>query len=109
MINIIIAVVSIVVFTVIAWAMNKKLPIKICPICAGVSLTWLWMLLGMGYGLLSIEKYQLITAVLMGGSVVGITNKLQEKYKILKEQRILAQEKNNKKVETSKNQLDDCC
>lgn len=103
----IIAIISILSLTSIVWVLNKILLIKICPICAGVSLTWLWMLLGMGYGLLSIEKYQLITAILMGGSVVGITNKIEEKYKILKGRKI--KDRANGKVETLKKQLDDCC
>ena len=70
------AIISILLIVSVIWFVNKKLSIKICPICAGVSLTWLWMLLGMGYGLLSVEKYQLVTAVLIGGSVVAISNKL---------------------------------
>ena len=105
----IIAILSIILITVIAWAFDKKLPIRICPVCAGVSLTWLWLLLGMGYGLLSIEKYQLITAILMGGSVVGITDKLSEKYKIIKMQRSRTENKENTKAEEFKNQLDECC
>lgn len=103
------AILSILVFTCIAWVLNKILPIKICPICAGVSLTWLWMLLGMGYGLLSIEKYQFVTAILMGGSVVGITNKLQEKYKILKEKKIRIKYGNKENAEALKDQLENCC
>ncbi|OGI66227.1 hypothetical protein A3A95_02190 [Candidatus Nomurabacteria bacterium RIFCSPLOWO2_01_FULL_39_18] len=102
-----IAIISILLIVSVIWFVNKKLSIKICPICAGVSLTWLWMLLGMGYGLLSVEKYQLVTAVLMGGSVVGITNKLEEKYKILKRRKIV--NRNNGKAEILKEQLDDCC
>jgi hypothetical protein len=105
----IIAIISILIIVFAVWLINKKLPIKICPICAGVSLTWLWMLLGMGYGMLSIEKYQLVTAILMGGSVVGITNKLEEKYKILKGRRILIKDKNNEGAEALKKKLDDCC
>lgn len=101
----IIAILSIFIFTVIVWGFNKKLPVKICPICAGVSLTWLWMLLGMGYGLLPIEKYQLVTAILMGGSVVGITDKLGEKYKIFKSEK--SKIKSGNKEETDK--IKDCC
>ena len=105
----IIAIISILILTSAIWVLNKKLPIKICPVCAGVSLTWLWMLLGMGYGLLSIEKYQFITAILMGGSVVGITNKLEEKYKTFKKQKTLVEIRNNGQAEVLKEQLDDCC
>ena len=105
----IIAILSILILTSVIWVLNKILPIKICPICAGVSMTWLWMLLGMGYGLLSIEKYQLITAILMGGSVVGITNKLEEKYKILKGRKAAIKDRNNGQDRALKDKLDDCC
>ena len=82
---------------------------KICPVCAGVLLTWLWMLLGMGYGFLSVEKYQIITAILMGGSVVGITNKLEEKYKIFKLEKSKIRSENGEKEEKIKNQMENCC
>ena len=102
-----IAFTSILLIVSATWIVNRKLSTKVCPICAGVLLTWLWMLLGMGYGLLSVEKYQLITAVLMGGSVIGITNKLEEKYKTLKERKSV--DRNNEQTEALKKQLDDCC
>ncbi|MEK7190231.1 MAG: hypothetical protein AAB661_00500, partial [Patescibacteria group bacterium] len=78
-----------------------KLPFQICPICAGVSLTWLWMLFGMGLGFLSVEKYQMVIAILMGGSVIGIVNKLEEKWKIFSKSR-----NTNKALQ---NKLKDCC
>lgn len=95
------AILSILILTCVVLVLNKKLPFQICPICAGVSLTWLWMLFGMGYGLLSVEKYQLVTAILMGGSVVGITNKVEEKWKIFSKSR-----NTNKALQ---NKLKDCC
>ena len=69
-----IAVVTASIFAVagIAWLANKLLPFRICPICAGVAGAWLWMLTGIYSGLLITENWQLITAILMGGSVVGI-------------------------------------
>ena len=103
----IIPLLSIFVLTIFVWVINKKLPIQICPICAGVSLTWLWMLFGMSSGMLSIEKYQLMTAILMGGSIVGITNKLEEKYKIQKARKII--DGNDTKTKALKKQLDNCC
>lgn len=63
---------SILVFTGTVWVINKTLSTRVCPICAGVSLTWLWMLAGMSFGWLAVASYQLLTAVLMGGSVVGV-------------------------------------
>ena|SRR3989344_8554364 len=50
--------------------------IKICPFCAGIAATWIWMLASfyLGYRI-----DQTILAMLMGGSVVGISYTL-EKY-----------------------------
>ena len=73
-----ITVISIIVITILVWAVNKILTTKICPICAGVFLTWLWFLIGMKLNLLSIIDYQLITAVIMGGTVVGLMSKLEK-------------------------------
>lgn len=103
------AIISIFVLTSIVWVSNKILPLKICPICAGVSLTWLWMLFGMSYGFLSVEKYQIVTAILMGGSVVGITNKLEEKYKIFKLKKSKIRVESGGKIEKIKDRLEDCC
>lgn len=63
-----IALVSILAITVLVWLADKILPFNVCPICAGVSLTWLWMLTArfLGY-----EANQMILAMLMGASVVG--------------------------------------
>lgn len=72
-------IVSILLLTVSVRGANKFLPFKICPICAGVSGTWLWMLLGVVIGKLSLVSFQLPTAVLMGGSVVGIAYQLEKK------------------------------
>ncbi len=105
----IIAILSILILTSVIWALNKVLPIKICPVCAGVTLTWFWMLFGMGYGLLSIEKYQFVTAILMGGSVVGITNKLEEKYKSFKSKKSKARIGNHEEAGEIKTQMENCC
>ena len=60
------------------WLVNKKLPIQVCPVCAGVFLTWLWMFIGMSLGKLLIANYQLPVSVLMGGTVVGLMSKLEQ-------------------------------
>ena len=73
----IIAIISILVFTLIVWFANKLLPFSICPICAGVFLTWIWMFVGISLGELSLANYQLPTTMLMGGTVVGLTFKLE--------------------------------
>ncbi len=69
---IIIVTISILVITFLAWLVNKLLPFKICPICAGVSGTWFLLLAGILLGWLSVANYYLLIAVLMGGTVVGI-------------------------------------
>src|SRR3989344_4591767 len=74
----IIAIISILVFTLIVWFANKLLPFSICPICAGVFLTWIWMFVGISLGELSLANYQLPTTMLMGGTVVGLTFKLEQ-------------------------------
>ena len=56
----------------IAWFLNRVLPFRICPICAGVAGTWLWMLAGLLFGFISTSNFQLPISILMGGSVVGI-------------------------------------
>ena len=65
------AILSILIITLVVWLVNKKLPIQVCPVCAGVFLTWLWMFIGMSLGKLLIANYQLPVSVLMGGTVVG--------------------------------------
>src|SRR3989344_2100490 len=97
----IIAILSILLLTLIVWVINKKLPKQICPICAGVTLTWLWMLLGMGFGLLSVSRYEFLVAILMGASIGGIVTELK---KIFLKFRNKGEGK-NKKVESLENKL----
>lgn len=74
---IIIAVLSIFLITGIGWFAKKALLVeKICPICIGVSGTWLWMLIAK---LLGFEIDLLIPAILIGGSVVGIAYQLAKR------------------------------
>jgi len=72
-----ITIASIVVITISAWIIRKIIKRNICPICVGVSLTWLWTLIGQWSGELSAADYQLPTAILMGGTVVGAMAKLE--------------------------------
>mgnify|MGYP001562731936 CR=1 FL=1 len=99
----IIAILSILVFTLLVWVVNKKLSIQICSICAGVSLTWLWMIFGMGFGFLPVSEYEFLTAILMGASIGGIVTELKKVFLKLKNK------EENTKVENIKKQLDDCC
>lgn len=77
--SIIIATISILVITGFVWSMKRLLRLRVCPICAGVSLTWLWMLAGVLTNQLPITNYQLPIAILMGGSVVGIAYQLEKR------------------------------
>lgn len=57
----------------VVWSANKFLPFQICPTCAGVAGTWLWILGGVFAGTLNFDSWKLIVAIMMGGSVVGAT------------------------------------
>jgi hypothetical protein len=99
----IIAITSILILTLLVWLSSEILPVKVCSICAGVTLTWAWMLFGMWLGLLSVARYEFITAILMGASIGGIVTELKKWFQKLK---------NNKEsatVETIEKQLDNCC
>ena len=71
-----ITIASILVITVVVWLTNRVLPVKVCPICTGVSLTWIWLMIAHGVGYpIALE----IPALLMGGSVVGLAYQLEKK------------------------------
>lgn len=74
-----ITITSILAITALVWTFNKISPFYICPICAGVSGTWLWMLIGVLTNNLQLTTYSLVIAILMGGSVVGIMYQLEKK------------------------------
>lgn len=74
MITIVIA--SILGITLAVWLVNKVLPFQVCPICAGVSGTWLWMLTA---SLLGYQIDLVVVAMLLGGSTVGIAYQLEKK------------------------------
>lgn len=77
--QIIITIVSILLITVVIWLLNKFLSFSICPICAGVSVTWIWILTGLVLGFLS-NDYNIILAMLMGGSIVGIAYQAEKTF-----------------------------
>ena len=98
-----IAIVSILILTLLVWLSNKILPIKVCSICAGVTLTWAWMLSGMWFGFLSAPRYEFIIAILMGASIGGIVTELKK---------LFLKRKNrtgSTKAEEIEKQLDNCC
>lgn len=62
----------IVIITGLVWVANKILPFKLCPVCAGVSGAWTLLTAAMLSNILPTTSYLLPTAILMGGTVVGI-------------------------------------
>ena len=68
--------ISILGITLLVWLANRALAFRVCPICAGVAGTWLWLVAAHALG------YQIdlvVPALLMGGSVVGATYQLEKK------------------------------
>lgn len=80
MIIIVIAVFSMLLISCLAWLTRRILKVSaICPVCAGVTGTWLWIVAGMYFGWLDAEGWQMIAAIAMGGSVVGIAYKMEKR------------------------------
>ncbi|OGI58144.1 hypothetical protein A3F19_02465 [Candidatus Nomurabacteria bacterium RIFCSPHIGHO2_12_FULL_37_29] len=99
------AILSILIFTGVVWGLNKKLPIQICSICAGVTLTWLWMLGGMWLGVLSVSRYEFLAAILMGASIGGIVTEIKKMFLKLRARSA----GKSKEVETLEDKLKNCC
>ncbi|OGI93939.1 hypothetical protein A3A03_03680 [Candidatus Nomurabacteria bacterium RIFCSPLOWO2_01_FULL_40_18] len=101
----IIAIISILVLTIFVWIINKKLSLQICSICAGVTLTWLWMLSGMWLGLISVLKYEFLTAILMGASIGGIVTELKKIFSKFRNE----DKTKVKEIESLEDKLKNCC
>lgn len=71
-----ITLVSILAVTGFLRVIKRWIPHRVCPICAGVSGTWGWMLFAYAAGY-PIDL--MIVAILMGGSVVGIAYQLERR------------------------------
>ena len=71
-----VAIVSILGLTGCVWLLNKIWPFQICPICAGVAGTWLWLLAA---NFLGYEIDLTIPALLMGGSAVGLAYQIEKR------------------------------
>ncbi len=57
--------------TLFSWYLRRRFGWKICPICVGVSGTWLLLSIGIVLGNFS-QDFKLPVAMLMGGTIVGI-------------------------------------
>ena len=71
-----VTVASILAIATLVWLFNRVLPFTVCPVCAGVFLTWAW-LVGAHLGGYQIDLT--VPAFLMGGSVVGSMYQLERK------------------------------
>lgn len=58
----------------------QKLKVKICSVCAIVSLTWLLISAGIVMGLLEADSWELIIAIAMGGTVTGIAFQAEKRF-----------------------------
>jgi len=71
-----ITIISILSVSAIVWGANKFMPFTVCPICAGVFITWVWLV---GALLVGYQVNPIIPALLMGGTVVGIAYQLEKR------------------------------
>src|SRR3989344_7525178 len=77
---------SILGITALAHFAKRILPFKVCPICAGVFLTWVWLL---GAHFLGYRIDLIVPALLMGGAVVGIAYSLEKRSLNISAERLL--------------------
>ncbi len=66
------AILLILVITGLVWALNKLLPFKLCPVCAGVSGTWTILTALVLGNIINNSSFIIPISILMGGTVVGI-------------------------------------
>ena len=77
---------SILGITALAHFAKRILPFKVCPICAGVFITWVWLL---GAHFVGYPIDLVVPALLMGGSVVGIAYSLEKRSLNISAERLL--------------------
>ncbi|MBI2552750.1 hypothetical protein HYW17_05630 [Candidatus Uhrbacteria bacterium] len=77
------AILLILIITGVVWFLNKLLPFKLCPVCAGVSSTWITLSVLVLSGIIPTcpapsllwcgdSSFIIPISILMGGTVVGI-------------------------------------
>lgn len=74
----------IILFASLTLVVKKTRASSLCPICLGVSLTWLTLTALMLAGFLPTAFYLLPVAVLMGGTVVGIVYQGEKKFQAMR-------------------------
>ena len=77
---IIFAIILALIIVTVVHLFNKVLPFRVCPACAGVSMTWFITSLAVWLGWLNFSEYQLVIAILMGGTAVGIAGQAEKKF-----------------------------
>lgn len=68
------------IVAVAVFLVNKVLPFRVCPVCAGVSMSWFLISFAVWLGWLLFSQYQLVIAILMGGTAIGIANQAEKKF-----------------------------
>ena len=71
------ALVSLLVLSVTASFAARLLRLRVCPVCAGVAGTWLWMLAARETGILAVNP--VILATLLGASAVGVVQSIHSR------------------------------
>lgn len=66
--------------TIAVYFLNKVLPFRVCPACAGVSTAWFLISFAIWLGWLNFLQYQLVIAILMGGTAVGLASQAEKKF-----------------------------
>ena len=74
--TILIPIASILCLTALGWAARKATAWSICPICAGVAGTWLWLLAARELG---IDVDASVLALLVGATVAGAAYQLEKR------------------------------
>lgn len=74
--TLIVALILIVLIAAVAAAVRRFTRLAVCPICVGVSGTWLLLLVGTYAGY---PVDPLVIGILMGGSVVGVAYQLEKR------------------------------
>lgn len=72
-----ITVISILAISALVWIANRVFSFAVCPMCAGVFLTWMGLV---GAHFLGYQIDLVVPALLIGGSVVGIAYQLEKKF-----------------------------
>lgn len=74
--TILIPILSILCLTALGWAARKTMASRVCPICAGVAGTWLWLLAARELG---VDVDATVLALLLGATVAGAAYQLEKR------------------------------